>query len=161
MTSIHIRSADLQNEHDCALMVRLTDAYASDPMGGGEGLPERAKQMLGPALSRHPALFAVVAELEGAPVGHALCILGFSTFYAAPVCNVHDIAVLPAARGRGVGGALMAAVEQQAIARGCAKLTLEVREDNHVGRGLYQSKGYQVSGLGGCAYLMMEKKVAA
>jgi ribosomal protein S18 acetylase RimI-like enzyme len=154
-----IRPADLASAIDRERLVRLTDAYARDPMGGGEGLSVHAKSRLANAMAAHPGLFAVIAELDGEPVGHALCILGFSTFYAAPVCNVHDFSVLAIARGQGLGHRLMAAVEAEAKLRGCAKVTLEVREDNAIGRALYAKSGFTVSGLGGASYLMMEKRL--
>lgn len=157
MSALRVRAARLADPAERALLVRLTDGYARDPMGGGDGLSSHARQQLADALGRHPGLFAVIAELDGEPVGHALCVLGFSSFYAAPVCNLHDLSVLAAGRGKGLGRLLMQAVEAAARERGCAKVTLEVREDNHVGLGLYHSEGFAHSGLGGTRYLMMEK----
>ncbi len=61
-----------------------------------------------------------------AAVGVAVCFLGFSTFAAKPLVNLHDVAVVPTHRGRGVGWALLAAVEAKARELGCCKLTLEV-----------------------------------
>lgn len=159
MSTLAIRAAKLADPADRQLLLQLTDAYARDAMGGGEGLSEHARQQLPTALGQHPGLFALIAERDGEAVGHALCVLGFSSFYAAPVCNLHDLSVLPAARGLGLGRALLQAVEAAALARGCAKVTLEVRADNHVGRGLYQGEGFAQSGLGGTPYLMMEKRI--
>lgn len=157
--SLTVREADLANAAEREQLVALTHAYALDPMGGGEGLNAHARTHLADALGSHPALFAMVAEQHGEPVGHALCVLGFSSFYAAPVCNLHDLSVLSTARGQGVGRKLMQAVADGARRRGCAKVTLEVRADNAVGRALYDSEGFAVSGLGGTPYLMMEKKL--
>jgi ribosomal protein S18 acetylase RimI-like enzyme len=69
--------------------------------------------------------------------------VGFSTFEARPLVNVHDLAVLPEHRGRGVGRALLAGVEQRARARGCCKLTLEVLDTNETARRLYARFGFQ------------------
>jgi ribosomal protein S18 acetylase RimI-like enzyme len=154
-----IRAANLADAADRQLLMQLTDAYARDAMGGGGGLSDHARSHLPDALARHPGLFALIAEHDGHAVGHALCVLGFSSFYAAPVCNLHDLSVQPAARGLGLGRALMQAVAAAARARGCAKVTLEVRADNHVGRSLYQGEGFAQSGLGGTPYLMMEKRI--
>ena len=76
-------------------------------------------------------------------VGVCVGFLGFSTFQALPLINIHDLAVLPEQRGRGIGRALLAAVEAQARTEGCCKLTLEVQEDNAPARGLYQSFGFR------------------
>ena len=51
------------------------------------------------------------------PVGAAVCFIGFSTFAAKPLINIHDFVVLPAARGKGVGRRLLEAVEKKPGAR--------------------------------------------
>lgn len=160
MSGVLLREAVLSDEADCRLLARLTDLYARDAMGGGQGLSAERQQQLALALGRHPGLFAVIAERDGQPLGHALCVIGFSSFYAAPLCNIHDLSVLATARGLGLGRRLMQGVETAARARGCAKLTLEVREDNHIGRQLYAGEGYAQSGMDGSSYLMMEKVLA-
>jgi ribosomal protein S18 acetylase RimI-like enzyme len=76
------------------------------------------------------------------PVGLAVCFLGFSTFAARPLINIHDLAVLPEYRGRGIGRRLLERVEAKGHALGCAKLTLEVRADNHRAQRLYQQVGF-------------------
>ncbi|MEQ6289912.1 GNAT family N-acetyltransferase [Vogesella sp. GCM10023246] len=159
MSQLTVRAADLADAAERARLVQLTDGYARDPMGGGNGLSAAARAQLADALGRHPGLFALIAELDGEPVGHALCVLGFSSFYAAPVCNLHDLSVLAAGRGKGLGRRLMQAVTAAASARGCAKVTLEVREDNHVGRALYHSEGFAHAGLGDSRYLLLEKRL--
>jgi ribosomal protein S18 acetylase RimI-like enzyme len=68
---------------------------------------------------------------------------GFSTFQGLPLLNIHDLAVLPAQRGAGVGRALLAAAEEHARATGCCKLTLEVQEDNTPARRLYERVGFR------------------
>jgi ribosomal protein S18 acetylase RimI-like enzyme len=79
----------------------------------------------------------------------AVCFLGFSTFAARPLLNVHDLAVLPECRGKGVGRALLEAAEARARAHGCCKLTLEVQDSNQRARGLYASFGFADYVLGG------------
>ena len=73
--------------------------------------------------------------------GHA-GFLGFSTFYARPLINVHDLMVSPDQRGRGVGRDLLQAVDAKARALGCCKVTLEVFENNHRARRLYAAAGF-------------------
>ncbi|MBK7975719.1 MAG: GNAT family N-acetyltransferase [Deltaproteobacteria bacterium] len=68
--------------------------------------------------------------------------LGFSTFAARPLINVHDLAVLPEYRGHGIGRALLRAVERAARERGCVKLTLEVQENNQRARSVYAAAGF-------------------
>lgn len=56
------------------------------------------------------------------------------------VCGV---ALFPPYRGRGIGKRLMLLAEEQARARGYAKLSLIVFEGNEIARGLYQRLGYR------------------
>ena len=75
-------------------------------------------------------------------MGVAVCFVGFSTFKARPLVNIHDLGVLAAHRGRGIGTRLMAAVEAKARALGCCKLTLEVFEHNRRARQVYAKLGF-------------------
>jgi ribosomal protein S18 acetylase RimI-like enzyme len=143
---LRIRPARLDTPADADAVVALLDAYASDPMGGGAPLPEGAKARLVDALRAVPHHLVLLAFDGGRAVGIAVCFQGFSTFRARPLLNVHDLAVLASHRGRGVGRALLSAVEAEARSRGCCKLTLEVREDNPVAAGLYQGLGFGPGG---------------
>jgi len=111
-------------EHRHAL-VMLLDAYARDPMGGGEGLAEDVKARLCDDLAARPDAASFIAWRDGQPVGLVNCIEGYSTFKARPLMNIHDIAVLPGQRGQGVGQALLQAAQDHARARGCCKLAYE------------------------------------
>jgi ribosomal protein S18 acetylase RimI-like enzyme len=57
--------------------------------------------------------------------------------------RLYSIAVAHEARGRGVGEALLGAVERAARARGCKLLRLEVRQDNGAAIRLYERLGYR------------------
>jgi ribosomal protein S18 acetylase RimI-like enzyme len=71
------------------------------------------------------------------------CFINFVTFAAQPFINIHDIIVVPKARGIGVGRALMEAIIKKANELNCAKITLEVREDNHLAQNLYKKLGFK------------------
>ena len=79
---------------------------------------------------------------DGAAVGAAVCVWGFSTFTGCPSLNVHDLAVLPEHRGCGVGRLLLEEVERRARARGSSKLTLEVHASNEGAMRLYRRFGF-------------------
>jgi len=122
--------------------VTLLDSYARDPMGGGKPLSEDVRERLVPGLAAHPGAFSLLAFAGDEALGLANCITGFSTFAARPLVNIHDMAVLPEARGKGVGKALMLAVEAEARKRGACKITLEVLSGNDTAKGLYAALGY-------------------
>ena len=140
--SVTVEMADYANPRDAADLVMLLDAYASDPMGGGEPLCDGARAAVVPGLAATPGAFSLIARLDGEPVGLANCFSGFSTFAAQPLINVHDLAVLPGYRGRGIGGALLRAVEAEANRRGASKVTLEVLSGNERAKSLYLALGY-------------------
>ncbi|MBI3782591.1 MAG: GNAT family N-acetyltransferase [Deltaproteobacteria bacterium] len=111
-------------------------------MGGGRSLASEARARLGAALQAHPTTRAFLAYDGRSPIGVAVCFLGFSTFAARPLLNVHDLAVLPEHRRRGVGRALLEHVAEAARGLGCCKITLEVRADNGPAQALYRAAGF-------------------
>lgn len=151
MTSIEVLHTDYDDPAHRAGILDIIDSYASDPVGGGQPLPATVRDALIPALSHHPTSRVFLAFADDAPVGVAICFLGFSTFRARPLLNVHDLAVLPAWRGKGVGRALLSAAEDSARREGCCKLTLEVQDKNLRARGLYESFGFGDFAVGDAA----------
>jgi ribosomal protein S18 acetylase RimI-like enzyme len=140
---MNVRPADFADPADAAAIVRLIDSYARDPRGGGAPLPPAVRDRLASGLAAHPTARAWLAFEAGTAVGVCVGFLGYSTFQAMPLLNIHDLAVLPQHRGRGVGRALLDAVEQTANATGCCRLTLEVLEDNLPARQLYERFGFR------------------
>jgi ribosomal-protein-alanine N-acetyltransferase len=61
--------------------------------------------------------------------------------------QIINVATHPDARRRGVGRALMIAIEQSAKQRGIVFLSLEVRESNAAARSLYSSLGWVECGI--------------
>ncbi len=142
-SELSICRADYADPRQAEALVALLDAYARDPMGGGEPLPARSRAELPARLSQIPGAFSLLAYLDGVPVGLATCFEGFSTFSCRPLLNIHDLAVLPAWRGRGIGRALLARVEAIAQELDCCKLTLEVLQGNRAAQALYRAHGFR------------------
>lgn len=123
----------------------MTNAYAQDVMGNDGPLPPDVLERLIPGLHETPTTLIFLAYVEGRAVGIATCFWGFTTFAARPLINIHDICVVPEHRGKGIGQALLAAVEQKARERHCAKVTLEVQENNTRARQIYEAAGFAQS----------------
>jgi ribosomal protein S18 acetylase RimI-like enzyme len=140
--ALTIDLADYADPRDAADVVALLDAYARDPMGGGAPLGEDVKARLTGDLAANPYAFSMLARIDDEAVGLANCFMGYSTFAAAPLVNIHDFAVLPGHRGTGIGKALLAAIEAEALKRGACKVTLEVLSGNHPAKALYTAQGY-------------------
>jgi ribosomal protein S18 acetylase RimI-like enzyme len=142
LKDVSIVDADLsRGEHQQALVTML-DAYMRDPMEGGEPPSERIKRDLVPGLRAHPACYVFLAYRDSSPVGFSICFLGFSTFNARPLINIHDIFVDSSVRGTGIGMLLLERIEAKGRELNCCRITLEVREDNRVARGLYRKVGF-------------------
>ena len=59
------------------------------------------------------------------------------------IARLYSIAVDDAARGRGIASVLLHAIERGVRKRGCARLRLEVRQDNPGAIRLYEKLGYR------------------
>lgn len=141
--AVRYERADLEEPADAAAVVAMVDRYARDPMGGGEPLSGEARGRLIAGLRAMPTTEIVLAWAGTEAVGVAVCFRGFSTFAARPNLNLHDVSVVPAWRGKGVGRGLLAAVEARARELGCRKLTLEVLDRNARAMRVYQDFGFR------------------
>jgi ribosomal protein S18 acetylase RimI-like enzyme len=108
-----------------------------------------AHRLRGQVAGRWTYLLAVD---EDEPVGCCLVHWGGPTDDGVrarlPQCvDVTSAFVLPAARGRGAGTALLAAAEQLAVARDRHVIGLGVDDDNHAARRLYERRGYRDVGI--------------
>ncbi len=83
------------------------------------------------------AVMCVVAEVEGQVYGFANCVMHENTWQTQPVCYLEDLFVLPAARGRGIGAALIDWLRNAMRAEGWARLYWMTHEDNTDARALY------------------------
>lgn len=153
-----IIEADLALPQHQTSTLRMMDAYAMDPMGDGKPLSAWAREHLVAGLRGHPTTLVFLASQGTEVVGISTCFRGFSTFAARPLINISDYYVLPEFRGRGVGRRLLEAIERRARELGCCRLTLEVQENNHRARAVYNSAGFAqavyVPEAGGSLYLV-------
>jgi GNAT superfamily N-acetyltransferase len=85
----------------------------------------------------HAALFgpdavaeAVIAEIDGRPMGFALFFRNFSTWTGLPGLYLEDLYVTPEARGAGVGTALLRHLAKMAHDRGYARFEWAVLDWN-------------------------------
>jgi ribosomal-protein-alanine N-acetyltransferase len=86
-----------------------------------------------------PTIDLLVAEGAEGALGYAMVQRRKSSESG----HLSSIAVKPGAAGKGLGERLLRAAENQARARGCARLRLEVRPDNAAAQKLYQRNGYR------------------
>ncbi len=92
----------------------------------------------------------LVAEMDGKIVGYIMCRVEYDTLYTNPNRigkrgHIISIAVLPHARGRGIGTELMTkALENMKKYYGAEEYYLEVRVSNEVALRLYKKLGFSV-----------------
>jgi len=111
-------------------------------MGGGVALDDEVRRQLVGRLLEQPGFHGALAFDGETPVGLINCFLGFSTFAARPLLNVHDVVVRAGRRGEGIGQALLGWAEVRARELDCCKLTLEVLDNNVRAQAAYRRAGF-------------------
>jgi ribosomal protein S18 acetylase RimI-like enzyme len=154
---ITVRLADFNEPADMQTYLDQLDAYARDPMGSSRPLPDDVRERLAADLPQHPTAMAFLAFSGAQAVGFATCFLGYSTFRARPLLNIHDIAVVYRWRHRGIAHALLNEIERRARSLGCCRISLEVRADNPRAIALYEHFGFAP----GSCDMFMEKVLAS
>ncbi|WGD38654.1 ribosomal protein S18-alanine N-acetyltransferase [Lysinibacter sp. HNR] len=87
--------------------------------------------------------YLVALTRDGAVVGYA----GLLASRGAGEGDIQTIAVLPEWRGRGLARRMLEMLLGEAQSRGAREIFLEVRKDNPVAEGLYQSLGFERIGI--------------
>ena len=83
----------------------------------------------------------IIAEDEGRPIGFALFFHNYSTFLARPGIYLEDLFVIPEARGRGYGKALLARLAQIARERDCGRVEWACLDWNEPSIKFYEGLG--------------------
>ena len=139
---LEIKRVNYDDHAQMDALIQLLNGYACDPMGGGEPLNTESIQRLPEALKDCPTALSLIAYVDEQPAGLLNAFWSVSTFAAKRLINIHDIAVSPNFRGRGVATALLAEIESIARELGCCKLTLEVLSGNQPAQRTYQKSGF-------------------
>lgn len=134
-----VRAATLDDLDDVAALFRAyLDFYEveHDPAAAREFLRER--------MSAGESLVLLACTPEGAPAGFAQVYFTFSSLSLARVWTFNDLYVDPAARGLGLGRALVREVCARAAAAGALRVQGETAVDNHTAQALYAAEGFEV-----------------
>lgn len=125
---------------DTSIVVRLIRALAEYERLSHEVALDEAEvkqHLFGP----RPYAEVLLAEDAGEVVGFALFFPNYSTFVGKPGLYLEDLFVLPEHRGKGHGKALLRAVAQTAVQRGCGRLEWSVLNWNDSAIRFYRSLG--------------------
>jgi GNAT superfamily N-acetyltransferase len=100
--------------------------------------------LLRDGFGERPLFQVTMAEWEGQPVGFAFWFLTYSTWRGQPTLFLEDLFVVPEARGKGVGKALMTFLARTALDHGCARFMWNVLDWNQPSIDFYESLGAKV-----------------
>jgi ribosomal protein S18 acetylase RimI-like enzyme len=137
-------------EHEDAMLELARSFHAED----GHPLTERGEAAIGMIAKGHPLGRAWLVHEAGRLIGYAVLGLGFGIEYGGPDAFVDDLYLVPEARGRGLGGLVLAQLEDEAQALGLAALFLVVDPENLPARRLYDRVGF-----GSTHWLLMAKRL--
>jgi GNAT superfamily N-acetyltransferase len=91
-----------------------------------------------------PSCECVLATEDGHPIGFALYFTTFSTFLCKPGLYLEDLFVIPEARGKGYGKALLRYLAALAKARDCGRFEWRVLDWNQPSIDFYKSLGAEI-----------------
>jgi GNAT superfamily N-acetyltransferase len=104
--------------------------------------PARVGPELARALSDPGLMSGWVARLRGRAVGYLLAVYVFSLEHLGLTAEIDEFFVLPSARGKGLGDALLRAAEAEFVRRGCTNVSLQLGRGNDGARVFYRAHGY-------------------
>jgi GNAT superfamily N-acetyltransferase len=125
--------------HDYARWLPLWDGY--NAFYGRSGATALSQDVTETTWSRFfdddEPVHALVAESNGELIGLAHYLFHRTTTAIAPLCYLNDLFTAHAARGKGVGGALIEAVYGEARRAGAARVYWQTHETNTIAQALY------------------------
>ena len=126
---------------DVAAVMELHRELGWNPAFRADG--STLKQRL-EALTEEESALLLVAERAGRVVGYIHGQIVTYLLFAGREMLISEVFVREQARGQGVGKALIAAIETEAVARKCFRISvLNGRERESYKRGFYPSMGYE------------------
>lgn len=134
------------SDADLPVLVRLLEALFSIE-ADFEPDPERQRCGLALMLADRGSRAVLVADDGGEVVGMVTGQLVVSTAEGASSVLVEDMIVAAPARGRGVGRALLGALEAWAAERGATRLQLLADRDNARALAFYEREGWHATRL--------------
>lgn len=142
MDQIEVKLGDINDDNDASAMLSMLAVYMNDPMGGERTLDEALAKKNIAGLRKQSNYLFFLAWCNGELAGVANCFVGFSTFKAKALINIHDFSVDPRFRRKGIGEAMLNAIADYCRANDYCKITLEVRYDNAGAQRLYRRFGF-------------------
>ncbi len=134
---------DLNNSEHQKGLLSLMDDYMQDDMGLKSSLPEELGIRIISGLKSQNNYLGFLIKFNSQFVALANCFVGFSTFKAKQLINIHDFVVSPSFRKMHVGSFLLQSIVSYGKKNDFCKVTLEVRDDNPKAQKLYKQTGFK------------------
>ena len=130
----------LARADDCATILGFIRDLAAYEKLSHEVVADEA-QLRATLFGAAPAAEVLIAEDADGPVGFALFFTSYSTFLAKPGLYLEDLFVRPAARGKGLGKAMMIELARICVGRGYGRFEWSVLDWNEPALAFYRSLG--------------------
>lgn len=135
--SIAIRPAMPGDEAEILRMIRALAKFEREP----DAVVATEGMLVENLFGAGAHVFAHIAERDGRAVGVAIWFLNYSTWTGRPGLYLEDLFVDPGERKSGVARALMVALAEEAMARGCARMDWAVLDWNVEAMTFYERIG--------------------
>ncbi len=104
--------------------------------------PARVGRELGRAIADPKLASGWIAVVRGEAVGYLLAVYVFSLEHLGLTAEIDEFFLLPSARGKGVGVALLRLAEAEFVRRGCTNVFLQLGKGNDAAHAFYRAHGY-------------------
>lgn len=132
-----VRLARPEDVADVLRLIRALADYEREPDAVATTEADLHRWVFG----EDPVASVLVAEMDGAVVGMALWFRTYSTWTGVPGIYLEDLFVEPAARGSGLGKALLTALARIAVDRGYQRVEWAVLDWNTPSIEFYEALG--------------------
>ena len=133
---MQIRNATTDDEASCAAL--LDELGASSGISAEAGFGETFRLLVGMDRGQ-----IIVAVEDGVVLGMATVSFNLALRYRGEYCQLEELIVSEAARGRSLGGRLVQATVDAARARGCAEMGLYLLPSTEHNRPFYAKYGFE------------------
>lgn len=122
-------------------LIRELADYERAPQDAKATAVDLDRNLFGEGFGRGPTAECLIGVIDGVPQGFALFFSNFSTWIGRSGIYLEDLFVRPAARGFGLGKALLREIARIAVARNCGRMEWSVLDWNTPAIGFYKSLG--------------------
>ena len=127
---------------DLEVLAHLFDAYRV--FYEKESDPEGARRFIAERLAKQDSVIFLAADASGPAFGFIQLYPLFSSVRMRSIWLLNDLFVVPEARRKGVGRALLIRAQEHAAQTGAAGLELATAKDNETAKSVYHRLGWEL-----------------